>query len=446
MLQVGDIAIAGAATVDVAAEEGRRTIARVIRRLIPFIFLCYVVAYVDRVNIGFAATDMQRDLGLSDAAYGIGAGLFFFGYFLFEVPSNLILERVGARIWIARIMVTWGLVSMAMVFVTGTWSFYAMRVLLGLAEAGFFPGIVLYLTYWVPKSERARAGALFMTAAPVAMIVGAPISEALLSLNGRMGLAGWQWLFLLEGLPAVVLGVLALRLLTDKPEKADWLDARQKSWLLGELDRERKEKAGHAHHGMLAGLSSGRVWLLCLIYFLNTLVTYGLFLWLPKILRDVSGYRGFALAAITAIPFVVALIGMVVIGAHSDRTGERKWHVAACALMGAIGLILAATTQHSVALIVLSFALCQLGQRSVMSVFWSIPPIFLGGTAAAAGIGMINAIGNLGGFVGPTVMGWLRGSTQGYTFGLLALASSLILCALLVTTLKLPAPVPRDRR
>jgi ACS family tartrate transporter-like MFS transporter len=438
--QPGELAVSHAAD----AEDGRRIIAKVIRRLIPFIFLCYVVAYVDRVNIGFAANAMQRDLGLSDSAYGIGAGLFFFGYFLFEVPSNLILERVGARRWIARIMVTWGIVSMAMVFVQGTWSFYGMRVLLGLAEAGFFPGIVLYLTYWIPKSERARTGALFMTAAPVSIIIGAPVSESLLGLDGMLGMHGWQWLFLLEGLPAVVLGVLALRLLTDRPEKADWLTDGERAWLASELAREHAEKAPHAHLHGIRGLTSGRVWLLALIYFLNTLVTYGLFLWLPKILRDVSGYDGFTLAAITAIPFVFALVGMVMIGAHSDRTGERKWHVAGCALTGALGLILAASSQHSVALIVLSFALCQVGQRSVMSVFWSIPPIFLGGTAAAAGIGMINAVGNLGGFVGPTVMGWLRTTTNSYSVGLLVLAGSLIIAAALVATLHLPAPVPKN--
>ena len=208
---------------ELSADQERATIARVVRRLVPFMFLCYVIAYIDRVNIGFAATELQRDLGLSDAAYGLGGGLFFLGYCLFEIPSNLILERVGARVWIARIMIVWGLVSMAMMFVVGQWSFYAMRVLLGIAEAGFFPGMVLYLTYWVPAAERAKTGALFMTAAPVAVLVGSPVSEALLALDGRMGLAGWQWLFLVEGFPAVVLGVIALWFLTDRPEQAAWL-------------------------------------------------------------------------------------------------------------------------------------------------------------------------------------------------------------------------------
>jgi MFS transporter, ACS family, tartrate transporter len=419
-------------------EQGRATIARVVRRLIPFIFLCYVVAYIDRVNIGFAAQELQRDLGLSDAAYGLGGGLFFLGYCLFEIPSNLIMERVGARIWIARIMIGWGFVSMAMMFVVGQWSFYAMRVLLGIAEAGFFPGMVLYLTYWVPAAERAKTGALFMTAAPVAVLIGAPVSEALLALDGWLGLKGWQWLFLVEGFPAVVLGFVALRYLTDRPELAHWLPAKEREWLGGVMAYERRLRASEHGSSHLRALLSGRVLLICFIYFLNTLVTYGIFLWLPRILREVSGFRGASLSAITAIPFVVALVGMVLIGRHSDRTGERKMHLAACALTGAVGLALAAGFHDSVLIIVLSFTLSQLGQRSVQGVFWAIPPIFLGGTAAAAGIALINSIGNLGGFVGPWVMGWLRGLSGGYSAGLTVLAAALVLEAILVMSLRLP--------
>ena len=425
---------------EVATEEGRAAISRVVRRLVPFIFLCYVVAYIDRVNIGFATNELQRDLGLSDAAYGLGGGLFFLGYCLFEIPSNLILERVGARLWIARIMIGWGLVSMATMFVAGQWSFYAMRIILGIAEAGFFPGMVLYLTYWVPAAERARTGALFMTAAPVAVLVGAPLSEALLSLDGRMGLAGWQWLFLVEGFPAVVLGVVAFFFLTDRPEDAGWLPPAERAWLSQVMADERSHRVSH-HHGMsdLKALMHGRVLLICFIYFLNTLVTYGVFLWLPRILRDASGYRGWRLSLVTAIPFAVALVGMVLVGRHSDRTGERKGHVAACALTGAVGLVLAAGNPTSVAMIVFSFALSQLGQRSVQGVFWAIPPMFLGGTAAAAGIALINSVGNLGGFFGPTVMGWLRQVSGSYSAGLLVLASALVLEAVLVMTLRLPA-------
>jgi MFS transporter, ACS family, tartrate transporter len=424
--------------VDKLDPQGRATIDRVVRRLVPFIFLCYVVAYIDRVNIGFAAPELQRDLGLSEAAYGFGGGLFFLGYCLFEIPSNLILERVGARIWIARIMICWGLVSMAMMFVVGPASFYAMRVLLGISEAGFFPGMVLYLTYWVPSAERARTGALFMTAAPVAVLVGAPVSEALLGLDGWLGLKGWQWLFLVEGFPAVVLGVAALWFLTDRPEDASWLPAAERQWLGGLMSRERELRAAQHHGSQLAALLNPRVFLICFIYFLNTLVTYGVFLWLPRILRDVSGFRGASLSAITALPFIVALVGMVLIGRHSDRTGERKGHVAACALTGAVGLALAAGFHDSLWLIVLSFTLSQLGQRSVQGVFWAIPPLFLGGTAAAAGIALINSVGNLGGFVGPWVMGWLRGLSGGYSAGLSVLAAALVLEAILVMSLRLP--------
>jgi ACS family tartrate transporter-like MFS transporter len=425
-------------------DEGRATIAKVVRRLVPFIFLCYVIAYIDRVNIGFAATELQRDLGLSDWAYGLGGGLFFLGYCLFEIPSNLMLERMGARLWISRIMISWGLVSMAMMFIVGEWSFYAMRILLGVAEAGFFPGMVLYLTYWVPAAERAKTGALFMTAAPVAVLIGAPVSEALLALDGRLGLKGWQWLFLVEGFPAVVLGVIALRFLTDRPEQATWLPPKEREWLSGVMARERVERLSHHQGSHLSALLNWRVLLICLIYFLNTLVTYGVFLWLPRILREASGFRGWRLSLVTAIPFAVALVGMVLIGRHSDKTGERKFHLAACALTGATGLLIAAGAGQTVWLIVLSFAISQLGQRSVQGVFWAIPPMFLGGTAAAAGIALINSVGNLGGFVGPTVMGWLRQASGSYSSGLLVLAAALVFEAILVMTLKLPKPRPRS--
>ena len=415
-------------------------ISRVTRRLIPFAFICYVVAYIDRVNIGFAARQLQQDLGLTATEFGIGAGLFFLGYCLFEVPSNLVLERVGARLWIARIMIVWGLVSMATMFITDVWSFYIARVVLGIAEAGFFPGMVLYLTYWIPAAERARTNALFMTAAPVSVIVGAPLSEALLRLDGRLGLEGWQWLFLVEGFPAVVLGVLALRVFTDRPEQATWLAAPDREWLSETMTRERALRGATGHVSIARSLTSGRVWLLCAVYLMNTSVTYGIFLWLPRMLQEVAGSDGMAVSLLTAIPFAAALVAMVLVGRHSDRTGERKLHVAACALTAAAGLLLAVAFRNNLAMLVLSFTICQIGQRSVMSVFWAIPPIFLGGTAAAAGIGLINAIGNLGGFFGPSIMGWLRDLTGGYSGGLLVLAAALVIEAALVVTLRLPAP------
>ena len=420
------------------AHEQKLVISRVTRRLVSFAFLCYVVAYVDRVNIAFAAASLQRDLGLSNTQYGLGAGLFFLGYCLFEIPSNLLLERVGARRWIARIMIGWGLISMATMFVSNAGTFYAARIVLGIAEAGFFPGMVLYLTYWIPASERARVGALFMMAAPIAIIVGAPVSEAILSLHQRAGLAGWQWLFVLEGAPAIVLGVLALRVLTDRPEDAGWLPPRQRDWLAATMAAERAARSSVGEHAPLAALRSPRVWLLSVIYFTNTLVTYGVFLWLPKIIRDLSGSAGWRLTMMTSIPFVAALIGMILIGRHSDRTRERKRHVAACALTGAAGLVLAACFPTTLPMLIVSFTLSQVGQRSVMSVFWAIPPLLLAGTAAAAGIAMINAIGNLGGFVGPWVVGWIKDATGGYAGGFLALAASLVIEATLVLSLRLP--------
>ena len=416
----------------------RRAIARVQARLIPFIFICYVIAYLDRVNIGFAATELQRDLLLSDAAFGLGAGLFFLGYCLFEVPSNLILERVGARLWIARIMIVWGLVSMAMALITDVWTFFLVRVLLGIAEAGFFPGVILYLTYWVPARHRARTNALFMMAIPVSVIIGAPLSEALLTLDGWLDLRGWQWLFLVEGAPAVIFGIVTLFYLTDRPSHARWLKDDERAWLTETMDRERAARVSVGHGSIVASLKSGKLWLLCAIYFMNTMVTYGVFLWLPRILRDASKDTGLAVGWLTALPFVVALVGMVLVGRHSDRTGERKWHVAICALVAAAGLLLAVQFQDNVPMLVLAFTLSQLGQRSLLAVFWAIPPIFLAGTAAAAGIALINSLGNLGGAVGPTVVGWLRGSSGNYTSGLLVLAGALVIEAILVASMRLP--------
>ena len=412
-------------------------LSRVTRRLIPFAFICYVVAYIDRVNIGFAARELQHDLSLSATEYGLGAGLFFLGYCLFEIPSNLMLERVGARLWIARIMIVWGLVSMATMFIYDVSSFMIARIVLGIAEAGFFPGMVLYLTYWIPAHERARANALFMTAAPVSVIVGAPVSEALLSMHGIGGLRGWQWLFLLEGLPAVILGVVALKVLTDRPEEADWLPPAERDWLAETMNAERALRKDTGHASVGRSLRSGRVWLLSTVYLMNASVTYGIFLWLPRMLQDTAG-PGVSVSWLTALPFVAALIAMVLIGRHSDRTGERKFHVAACAITAAIGLFLAVAFRSNLYLLVLAFAICQIGQRSVMSVFWTIPPMLLSGSAAAAGIALINAIGNLGGFFGPTVMGTLRDATGGYSGGLLVLAGMLILEAILVSMLKLP--------
>jgi MFS transporter, ACS family, tartrate transporter len=426
-----------------ALGPAERAIVRARRRLIPFLLVCYVVAYLDRVNIGFAAKSLGRDLGLSDAEYGLAAGLFFVGYLLLEVPSNLILARVGARRWIGRIMISWGVVSMAMTLAEGKWSLYFLRVALGAAEAGFFPGVLLYLTYWFPARERAKTVALFMLAAPISVAIGAPLSAPLLELEGTLGWHGWQWLFLIEGFPAVLLGAFSLLWLTDRPEHAAWLSLEERSALMAELAAERALRERGHESAPFRALRSWKVLMLCLVFFMNTMTTYGIFLWLPRIIEDVSGYGGMRLALLSAAPLLVALVAMVVVGAHSDRTGERKWHVVACALTGAAGLVLAAWQRHDLVGLSLGFTLCQVGQRSVSAVFWAIPPALLGGAAAAAGIALINAIGNLGGALGPSAMGWLKQATQGYAAGLLGLAGALTLLAAIVATLDLPREMPR---
>ncbi|HVR86151.1 MAG TPA: MFS transporter [Planctomycetota bacterium] len=418
----------------------KRVVNKVTLRIIPFIFLCYVVAYLDRVNIGMAE-GLQADLKLTDGQLGWGGGLFFLGYFLFEVPSNLILHRVGARVWIARIMIVWGLVSMATIWVSGKWSFYGMRVLLGLAEAGFFPGIVLYLTYWVPARERARMGALFMIAAPVAVGIGSPLSGLLLRLQDLAGLKGWQWLFLLEGLPAVILGLITLGWLTSRPEDASWLAQDERDWLARELDRERTSKPPPGHAPIRESLRNPKVWVLCFFYFLNTTVTYGIFLWLPKILGAVSGAKDLQLGLLSGSTLLPAIAGMVLVTAHSDRTGERRWHAAACCGVAILGLVLTVVSGHSTSLVWASLVVCHLGQRTIQAVFWSIPPVFLGGAAAAAGIAFINSIGNLGGYLGPWAMGRLKESTGSFNTGLLLLAGVLLVEAIVVLSLRMPPKV-----
>ena len=418
-----------------APVDERRVLGRVTRRFIPLAFICYVVAYIDRVNVGFVATELQRDLGLSATAYGLAAGLFFLGYCVFEVPSNVILERVGARRWIARIMITWGIVAMATMFVRGATGFMIARTLLGVAEAGFFPGMVLFLTYWFPSSARARTGALFMMASPVAVIVGAPLSTWILHLDGVAALRGWQWLFLLEGLPAVVLGVVVWQCLTDRPEQAGWLRPIERDWLAKRMQDDAASRA--ASHGHLTQrlLANPQLWTLCATFFLYSVVNYGMFLWLPKLLADVTRVRGYSLSAITALPFVAALAAMVVVGRRSDRRGERKQHLVACLLTSATGLVIAAVFQREIWLLLAGFALAQIGLRSAAGIFWALPAELLGGGAAAVGIGLINAIGGVGGFVGPTLMGGLLDATGGYTGGLLTLAGVLVAAVLFICRL-----------
>ncbi len=407
---------------DTGYEIEAAVVRRLTWRLVPFLFLLYIVAYLDRINVGFAALQMRQQLAFTDAVYGLGAGMFFAGYFFFQVPSNLALQRVGARRWIALLMTVWGVISASMVFVSGPRSFYALRFLLGAAEAGFFPGVILYLKNWFPARARARTVARFMTAAPLSGIVGGPLSGALLGLHLTASVAGWQWMFLVEGIPAVLLGRVALAYLIDRPEEARWLPREERDWLVETLRRERAEATGGA--GTFAALRSGRIWMLALVYFgLNT-VSYGVSLWLPTLIRSLSGVSNFTVGVLSAIPYVAAALAMVAVGLHSDCSGERRWHTAVPAFAGALALTGAAHST-SVGPAILAISVAVLGVFSMMGPFWAMPTGLLSGTAAAVGIAFINSVGNLGGFVGPYVIGLVRTSTGQFKGGLLLVSAAL---------------------
>lgn len=405
---------------------------KVTTRLIPFMFVLYIVAYLDRVNVGFAKLQMQPDLGFSDTVYGTGAGIFFLGYFLFEVPSNLILEKVGARRWIARIMVTWGILAMAMMFTNSKATFYTIRFLLGIAEAGFFPGMILYLTYWYTAAERARMIALFMTAIACANIFGSPISGLLLGLEG-LGLRGWQWLFLLEGFPSVLLGFVVLKYLPDGPKTAPWLTPAERDWLQHRLEAEHRQKEKHSHTSLKEALANPRVLQLCLIYFTLNTSSYGITLWLPEIIKGFGKLSNVQIGALAAIPHCAYAIGLLVNGFHSDRTGERRLHVAFAALVGSIGLALSALAPTPVTKLA-ALSLASMGIAGMLGPFWTLPSTFLMGAAAAGGIAFINSVGNLGGFAGPYVMGWLKDTTHSFTAPLYALSVTLF-CGSILTLL-----------
>ena len=421
--------ISASTPLSAADELGRRTIRKVRARLLPFIFICYAVAYLDRVNVGFAALEMNKDLGLSDTAYAFGVGLFFWGYALLEVPSNLLLARVGARVWIARIMIVWGLVSSAMMFATGPWSFGAMRLLLGVAEAGFYPGIILYLTYWFPIVERAKAVAYFMTATAITGVVGGPLSGLLMQLEGTLGLRGWQWLFLIEGLPALVLGFVVLGYMTDRPEQAHWLTQDERDWLARSLASDRATAA--ETHTFKDAIRQPLLWLFCLIYFCNNIGFYGITFWLPRIVQNFSGLGTLYTTMLSALPYACAMIVMVSVAWHSDRRRERRWHIAVASVTGSAGLLLASQATTPVQGL-LALALTASGIYSVAPVFWALPTSVLSGTAAAGGVAFINSIGNLGGSVGPMIIGRVHDRTGTYSAALATLAVAPALVAILV--------------
>lgn len=414
-------------------ELEKRTLRRITWRIVPFIVLLYFIAYIDRVNIGFAALTMKKDLGFSASALGFGAGIFFWGYFMFEVPSNIVLHKVGARLWIARVMVTWGIISAAMAFVQGTTSFYIVRFLLGAAEAGFFPGIILYLSFWFPARHRAGVTALFMAAAPLSTAIGSPISAALLQMHGLAGLAGWQWMFVLEAVPALVLGVVVFFYMTDKPEQAKWLKDDERTWLVDTMRAEAAGKAGHAAHGLLSGLTNPRVLALSLIYFGTSAGLYTLGIWAPQIIKQL-GVSSMTVGLLNAIPPLLSVVAMIVWSRHSDRTGERAWHVVIACLAAAVGLVVA-TGATSIVGLIAALALVNIGISCAKPPLWSMPTTFLSGTAAATGIATINSIGNLGGFVGPAMIGWIKDKTGSFEGGLYFVAGLLVLSAALTLVL-----------
>jgi len=398
-------------------------------RLLPFLFLCYILAYLDRVNVGFAKLQMLKELSMSDAAFATGAGIFFIGYFFFEVPSNVLLKKFGARMWIARIMISWGVISACMIFVKGEWSFYGMRFLLGLAEAGFFPGVIFYLTLWYPSKLRASRTAWFVAAIAVSGVVGNPVSGWIMDkLSGAMNLAGWQWLFLSEGIPSVIVGIWVIFYLDSSIEEAKWLTAEDKALLATNLIAEDKQKT---EHKMADAFKSGKVWVLCAIYFTLMIGLYGIAFWLPTIVKafGIKGYLGVGL--ITAIPYGVAVIGMILLSVHSDKTGERRLHYVFNVTAGAIGLVLSGVFASNPVLAIVFLSIGTLGVIGSMPLFWPLPSAFLAGTAAAAGIGIVNSVGNLGGYFGPNIPIWAKLISSDRSAALYIIAGILMIGAFL---------------
>ncbi|MBY5609500.1 MFS transporter [Rhizobium leguminosarum] len=410
-----------------------RAYGKVFWRIVPFLMLCYVVAYLDRVNVGFAKLQMSSELGLSEAAYGIGAGIFFIGYFLFEVPSNIIMNKVGARVWIARIMVTWGIVSAAFMFTSSETVFYVLRFLLGVAEAGFFPGIILYLTAWYPAHRRARIITTFMSAIPISAIFGNPLSGLLMdSFHGTHGLSGWQWMFLIEAIPAILFGVATFFYLDDTIQGAKWLNDEEKRVLTANIEAENRAKTA-SPHSIAATLADRRVWLMCLIYFCFVLGQYGLNFWMPTIVKA-SGVNGnLNIGLISAIPYICTFVVMLALGRSADRLRERRWHLVVPAFIAAGGFV-AATMATSTTVSIVCLSLAAAGAISCAPLFWSLPTAFLAGTGAAAGIAWINSVGNLAGFLGPFLVGYLKDFTGTNSAGMYLLAAALVIGSLAVLT------------
>ena len=431
-----------------------RVYSRITRRLVPFLFLCYGAAYLDRVNLSFAQLQMQDDLRFSVAVYGLGAAMFFVGYIVFEVPSNLLLQRVGPKWWIARIMVSWAVISAAMALTSSPTTFYVLRFLLGVAEAGFIPGVLLYLTYWFPAARRGRVTAIFLAAIPAATIVGGPLSGVILrGLDEVAGLHGWQWMFVIEAVPSLVLGLLVVRLLDDSVEDARWLSEAEKDVVRADLAAEDAAKEG-GHGDLRAALLSGRVWLLCGIYFTIALGIYLVSFWLPQVIKGSGVADPVAIGVLTAVPYVVTIVVMILWSTHADRRGERRWHTLIPCLATGVGLLATALFLESTVLAVLAMTVVAVGVSTAQAAFWSIPAAFLSGTGAAAGIAFINSIGNIGGAVATGIMGWLTDLTGSEAFGFTVFGVVLVVGGLLVLLVprtvndgpRAVAAVPEDLR
>lgn len=414
------------------AERARR---RISLRVMPFVFLLYIVAFLDRVNVGYAALQMTKDLGFSAEVFGFGAGIFFFGYVLLEIPGSVIVERWSARKWIARIMISWGILAIMTAFVRTAPQFYWVRFLLGTAEAGFFPGLIVYLSHWFRYEDRAKAVALFMAGIPVSNLIGSPISGLLLGVHW-MNQPGWRWLFIVEGVPAIVLGIITAFYLTDWPREAKWLPDDEKQWIIHELEIEKKQRKSIRQYSMWEAMRHRDVLLLVGAYFFATVGFYGLNIWMPTILKAASNWTDLKVTLVAMIPHLAGLVGMLAFGASSDRTGERRWHAASAMLLGAGGYLLVVLAGANPLLVVAAFCVVAAGADGYFPGFWPLPTAFLTESAAAASIGLINLVGNMGGFVGPYILGYVRTATNSFNIGLGLLSFSMVLGAACVLSVR----------
>lgn len=417
--------------VPIAARARRR----ITRRIMPYLFVLYIIAFLDRVNVGYAALDMTQALGFTPEVYGFGAGVFFLGYFLLEIPGTILVEKWSARGCIARIMIVWGMLAILTGFVHTATQFYWVRFLLGAAEAGFFPGIIIYLSHWFRYEDRGKALALFTAAIPVSNMIGAPVSGLFLGVNW-LGIAGWRWLFILEGAPAIVFGFVTIFYLTDWPHQAAWLPEDEKRWITSELEREKSAKETRRSYSMLQALRNREVVLLALAYFFIVSSIYGYYFWVPTMIKKLSGFSNLTVTLIAAVPYCVGAIAMLLVGWSSDRTKERRWHAALCMVAVGVGLSLSVLSPGSTVVTVALFCLASAGMHGYLPVFWTLPTSFLTGVAAAASVGLINSVGNLGGFVGPYIMGYLNKRTNSFLAGTLCLSLSALLAAGLVLSVR----------